>query len=210
MAAVCIGTPTRKSSGWIEIDAREGQGDQRRVMLVDSVPGHQLHSTLFGARFTDLEGAYLDVRPKCTCNGAPDLMFCCSGVADTAEIGDRAVRRFHKQGVARMYCLGGIPAKAEVIVQNGQAASRIVVVDGCDTDCARLTMESGGFTGFRASARYRSRHGKGQDPGHGRTDRGSRRPRAATANSSRMRIRRHPWHPVGLGDSRGGTAPLPY
>ena len=23
-----------------------------------------------------------------------------------------------------------------------------VVVDGCDTDCARLTMESGGFTGF--------------------------------------------------------------
>ena len=90
----------------------------------------------------------MDIRPKCTCNGAPDLMFCCSGVADTAEIGDRAVRRLHKQGVARMYCLAGIPAKAEVIVQNAQAASRIVVVDGCDTDCARLTMESGGFTGF--------------------------------------------------------------
>ena len=82
----------------------------------------------------------MDIRPKCTCNGAPDLMFCCSGVADTAEIGDRAVRRLHKQGVARMYCLAGIPAKAEVIVQNAQAASRIVVVDGCDTDCARLTM----------------------------------------------------------------------
>ncbi len=90
----------------------------------------------------------MDIRPKCTCNGALDLMFCCSGVADTAEIGDRAVRRLHKQGVARMYCLAGIPAKAEVIVQNAQAASRIVVVDGCDTDCARLTMESGGFTGF--------------------------------------------------------------
>lgn len=67
----------------------------------------------------------MDIRPKCICNGAPDLMFCCSGVADTAEIGDRAVRRLHKQGVARMYCLAGIPAKAEVIVRNAQAASRI-------------------------------------------------------------------------------------
>lgn len=90
----------------------------------------------------------MEIRPKCTCNGASDLMFCCSGVADTAEIGDRAVRKLHKQGVAKMYCLAGIPAKAEVIVQNAQAASKILVVDGCDTDCARLTMEAGGFNGF--------------------------------------------------------------
>lgn len=90
----------------------------------------------------------MEIRPKCACNGAPDLMFCCSGVADTAEIGDRAVRKLHKQGVARMYCLAGIPAKAEVIVQNAQAAGKILVVDGCDTDCARLTMEAGGFNGF--------------------------------------------------------------
>ena len=50
----------------------------------------------------------MNIRPKCGCNGGPDLMFCCSGVADTAEIGDRAVRKLHKEGVARMYCLAGI------------------------------------------------------------------------------------------------------
>jgi uncharacterized metal-binding protein len=90
----------------------------------------------------------MEIRPKCTCNGASDLMFCCSGVADTAEIGDRAVRKLHKQGAAKMYCLAGIPAKAKVIVQNAQAAGKILVIDGCDTDCARLTMEAGGFNGF--------------------------------------------------------------
>ena len=85
---------------------------------------------------------------KCGCNGAQNLMFCCSGVADTAEIGDRAVRQLHQERVGRMYCLAGIPAKVELIVEGAKAASRILVVDGCDTDCARLTMEAGGFTGF--------------------------------------------------------------
>ncbi len=90
----------------------------------------------------------MNIRPKCGCGGGTDLMFCCSGVADTAEIGDRAVRLLHKEGAARMYCLAGIPADAELIMKGARAAERILVVDGCDTDCGRLTMEAGGFTGF--------------------------------------------------------------
>ena len=87
-------------------------------------------------------------RSKCGCGGSVNLMFCCSGVADTAEIGDRAIRMLHKEGVARMYCLAGIPANVELIVRNTQAAGKILVLDGCDTDCARLTMQAGGFSGF--------------------------------------------------------------
>lgn len=90
----------------------------------------------------------MNIRPKCGCSGASQLMFCCSGVADTAEIADRAVRQVHKEGTARMYCLAGIPAKAEKILEGVKAAAGILVVDGCDTDCARLTMEAGGFSGF--------------------------------------------------------------
>ncbi len=47
-----------------------------------------------------------------------------------------------------MYCLAGIPANAESIVKGAREAQRILVIDGCDTDCARLTMEAGGFSGF--------------------------------------------------------------
>jgi uncharacterized metal-binding protein len=85
---------------------------------------------------------------KCSCSGPTDLMFSCSGAADTAEIGDRAVRSLHKASEAKMFCLAGIAGKVELIEVNTRAADRILVVDGCDSDCARKTMEIGGFTDF--------------------------------------------------------------
>jgi uncharacterized metal-binding protein len=75
-------------------------------------------------------------------------MFSCSGAADTAEIGDRAVRALHKAGEAKMFCLAGISGKVELIEGNTQGADRLLVVDGCDSGCAKKTMEIGGFTGF--------------------------------------------------------------
>ena len=47
-----------------------------------------------------------------------------------------------------MFCLAGISAKVELIEVNTHRADRILVVDGCDSDCAKKTMEFGGFTGF--------------------------------------------------------------
>ncbi len=75
-----------------------------------------------------------------------DLMFSCSGAADIAEIGDRAVRVLHKAGEAKMFCLAGIAGKVELIEVNTRGADRMLVVDGCDSDCAKKTMEFGGFT----------------------------------------------------------------
>ena len=88
------------------------------------------------------------IRPKCSCPGSTDLMFSCSGAADIAEIGDRAVRALHKAGDAKMFCLAGIAGKVELIEVNTRGADRLLVVDGCDTDCAKKTMEIGGFTDF--------------------------------------------------------------
>ena len=90
----------------------------------------------------------MNIRPKCSCSGNTDLMFSCSGAADVAEIGDRAVRALHKAGDAKMFCLAGIAGKVELIEVNTRGADRILVVDGCDSDCAKKTMEFGGFTGF--------------------------------------------------------------
>lgn len=75
-------------------------------------------------------------------------MFACSGAADTAEIADRAVRQVNKERLARMHCLAGIGGHAEPITVNTRAANSIVAVDGCDTDCARRTLEQAGFKGF--------------------------------------------------------------
>ena len=75
-------------------------------------------------------------------------MFCCSGAADTAEIADLAVRQLHKANGAKMFCLAGIAGGVELIVNNAKAANRMLVVDGCDSDCARKTMEKNGFQDF--------------------------------------------------------------
>ena len=90
----------------------------------------------------------MNIRPKCSCSGYTDLMFSCSGAADIAEIGDRAVRSLHRAGDAKMFCLAGIAGKVELIEVNTRGADRILVVDGCDSDCAKKTMEFGGFTDF--------------------------------------------------------------
>jgi len=90
----------------------------------------------------------MKIKPKCGCGGAPDLMFCCSGAADTAEIAERAVRELHKANAAKMFCLAGIAGDVELIVVNSQAANRMLVVDGCDSDCAKKTMQKHGFNDF--------------------------------------------------------------
>ena len=90
----------------------------------------------------------MEIRPKPSINGDQDLMFCCSGAADTAEIADRAVRELHKAKDARMFCLAGIAGDVELIVVNSQAARRMFVIDGCDSDCARKTMQKNGFNDF--------------------------------------------------------------
>lgn len=90
----------------------------------------------------------MDIRPKCSCSGSKDLMFSCSGAADVAEIGDRAVRMIHKTGEAKMFCLAGISGDVDLIVKNTLEADRLFVVDGCDSDCAKKTMTAGGFSEF--------------------------------------------------------------
>ncbi len=90
----------------------------------------------------------MKITPKSESNGGSDLMFCCSGAADTAEIADLAVRQLHKAKEAKMFCLAGIAGDVELIVVNSQAANRMLVVDGCDSDCAKKTMQKNGFNDF--------------------------------------------------------------
>ena len=47
-----------------------------------------------------------------------------------------------------MFCLAGIAGDVELIVVNSRAANRTLVVDGCDSDCAKKTMQKNGFENF--------------------------------------------------------------
>ena len=101
---------------------------------------------------------------KCSCCGDPRLLFSCSGAADTAELGDRAARKVSRSGEAKMYCLAGVGGDVEMIVNNTRAAEKLVVIDGCDTDCAAKLLRKCGFEEFQHLRVTDLGYEKGQSP----------------------------------------------
>jgi uncharacterized metal-binding protein len=85
---------------------------------------------------------------ECACTRAPKLIFPCSGAADVGEIADRAARSITKEGAGNMHCLAGIGGRVSAIVASTGAASKILVIDGCPSGCAKRTLEAAGFNSF--------------------------------------------------------------
>ena len=82
----------------------------------------------------------------CACGGSVSLLLPCSGAADTGEIADRAARKFAQGGCAAMFCLAGIGANISGFIASAKGADRLLVVDGCNLDCARKTLAEKGIT----------------------------------------------------------------
>jgi uncharacterized metal-binding protein len=76
-------------------------------------------------------------------------VFACSGAADVGEITDRVARLLHREGIARMFCLGCIGARQEDSVARAKTASDILAIDGCSKDCAKSCLEQAGLTRVR-------------------------------------------------------------
>jgi uncharacterized metal-binding protein len=82
------------------------------------------------------------------CNGAVSLIFPCSGASNTGEICDRAARLLSKEGAGKMFCLAGIGGRIESFINATREADKVLVLDGCQQECARKTMEEAGIGKF--------------------------------------------------------------
>ena len=89
-----------------------------------------------------------DKQGGCACGCAPKLVFSCSGAADVGQISDLATRTLNAEGAGKMFCLAGIGGRVSGIIETTKAASGILAIDGCPLDCARKTLEEGGFNKF--------------------------------------------------------------
>lgn len=76
------------------------------------------------------------------------LLYACSGGANVAEIADRAARELMFEGVGAMFCLAGIGAGIEEMVQTARDADLNVVIDGCPMDCAKKIFDAAGMTHY--------------------------------------------------------------
>ena len=90
-----------------------------------------------------------NTQAQCSCSSAPKFIFPCSGASDVGGLSDQAARQMTLDGTGKMYCLAGIGGRVKGIMANTRAAERIVVIDGCEQECARKTMELAGFKDFQ-------------------------------------------------------------
>ena len=88
----------------------------------------------------------------CCCNGGKKknvLLYACSGGANVAEISDRAARELMLAGVGTMFCLAGLGADIQGMVQTARDADLNLVIDGCPMECARKVFDRHGITNCR-------------------------------------------------------------
>ena len=78
------------------------------------------------------------------------LIYACSGGANVAEISDKAARQLMFEGQGSMFCLAGLGAGIQGMIQTAKDADVNLVIDGCPMDCAKKVFEKAGITKSQA------------------------------------------------------------
>ncbi len=82
------------------------------------------------------------------CGGDPRLVFVCSGASDVGAVADQAARRVSRMKLASMGCLAAVANDLGFAMDPIKSAERIIVIDGCPENCAKLTMEKAGVSSY--------------------------------------------------------------
>jgi uncharacterized metal-binding protein len=82
------------------------------------------------------------------CGGALRLVFACSGASDVGAVADQAARRVSRMKLASMGCLAAVANKLDFAMDPIRAAERIIVIDGCPENCAKLIMQKANVLSF--------------------------------------------------------------
>ena len=77
------------------------------------------------------------------------LLYACSGGANVGEIADKAARELMFAGEGTMFCLAGLGADIQGMVQTARDADVNLVIDGCPMDCAKKIFDTQGLTNYR-------------------------------------------------------------
>lgn len=72
------------------------------------------------------------------------LFYACSGGSNVAEVADRAARELAARGHGNMFCLAGVAAGIDWMIDKARSADLNVLIEGCDVDCARTVFNNMG------------------------------------------------------------------
>ena len=76
------------------------------------------------------------------------LVYACSGGANVGEAADRAARQLMYDGDGTMFCVAGVGGEIDDMIDTVNEADVNLVIDGCDTDCAKACFDTAGVTNY--------------------------------------------------------------
>lgn len=82
---------------------------------------------------------------RCTCKAEEITILPCSGGSNVGQIANQAAASMDMLGVGKIYCLAGIGAHIDGMVESAKSAKRLVAIDGCRVACAKKTIEHAGL-----------------------------------------------------------------
>ena len=82
---------------------------------------------------------------ECTCKAEEITVLPCSGGSNCGQIANQAAVSLDILGIGKIYCLAGIGAHIDGMVESAKSAKRLVAIDGCQVACAKNTIEHAGL-----------------------------------------------------------------
>lgn len=84
-------------------------------------------------------------KATCECKAEEITILPCSGGSNCGQIANQAAVSLDTLGVGKIYCLAGIGAHIDGMVESAKSAKRLVAIDGCQVACAKKTIERAGL-----------------------------------------------------------------
>jgi uncharacterized metal-binding protein len=70
-----------------------------------------------------------------------NMILACSGGSNVGQIANRAAVELTREESGKMFCLAGIGGHLSGFVQSARDVPQMIAIDGCETGCAKTTLE---------------------------------------------------------------------
>lgn len=77
----------------------------------------------------------------CSANNGETLIFTCAGASHGGQVANRAGVQLSEEGAGEFFCLAAVAGCVEAKMRRVVRAARRVVIDGCENNCVRRTLE---------------------------------------------------------------------
>jgi len=82
---------------------------------------------------------------NCGSDKESNLIYACSGAANTGLLADQVMRTLNRDGVGDSTCLAAMGADLSGFIMSAKNATRNIVLDGCKVSCGKKIFEKNGL-----------------------------------------------------------------